>query len=265
MSYSEADDFIEKENTLAAIRHWLGVVAIPAQGLRALEIGGSGGMLAGLLAKDAAHVTCTDVVDWNSRYDGCFPKLLKDKFERNGKPFSYSNIEFVYGDAQNLVYRDDLFDLVFSLNVFEHIPSPVAALREAIRVARPGGLIYLNFDPVWTADSGSHFLHRIDEPWAHLLKTDAEIAQIMERNGASPEEIMSFRNDMNRLPAAYYRDNFPQVVAETGAKLLYQTSWSGTTDPAFERHPNLALASTAIGSPLPDLLVRGYCFVIQKG
>lgn len=265
MSYSEEDDFREKDNIVAAIRHWMDHASIDPQHVRALEIGGSGGLLAGLLAQEVDHVTCTDVVNWNSLYDGCFPKLLKDKFERNGRAFEYSNIEFLFGDAQNLVYRDNLFDLVFSLNAFEHIPSPIVALREIMRVTRPSGLIYLTFDPVWTADSGSHFLHYIQEPWGHLIHDDAQIASIMTRNGASANEVESYLNDMNRLPVSYYRDNFLNVISENGGSILYSNSWSGTTDPSYADHPNLVRASEKMEMVTEDLLVRGFCFVIKKG
>lgn len=265
MTYVEMDDFTEKEQVVTAIKYWLNEAGVALRGARALEIGGSGGLLAGLIARDVEHVTCTDVVDWNGQYDGCFPKLLKEKFERNGRLFNYGAVEFVFGDAQNLVYRDNLFDFVFSLNVFEHVPSPVAALKEAIRVTRPGGVIYLSFDPVWTADSGSHFLHRIGEPWAHLVKDDGEISAAMARGGASPDEIQSYRRDMNRLPVAYYRDNFPQVVEDQGARLLHQASWSGTADPSYVSHPNLVAAAALLGASTDDLLVRGFSFVIQKG
>lgn len=70
-----------------------------------------------------------------------------------------AKIEFHAVDTTNMIYHDGLFDLVVSFNAMEHIPDPEAALRKMIRVTRPGGLIYITFDPMWTSDSGSHFYH----------------------------------------------------------------------------------------------------------
>jgi len=43
------------------------------------------------------------------------------------------------GDAENLPFPDDNFDLVYSWGVLHHSPDTVAAIREVHRVLRPGG------------------------------------------------------------------------------------------------------------------------------
>ncbi len=45
----------------------------------------------------------------------------------------------VIGDAHELPFRDDGFDLVLSMQVLEHVCSPWIAVQEASRVLRPGG------------------------------------------------------------------------------------------------------------------------------
>jgi SAM-dependent methyltransferase len=45
---------------------------------------------------------------------------------------------FRTGDVQALPYPDDTFDVVTSFQTMNHVPNPLAALREAARVARPG-------------------------------------------------------------------------------------------------------------------------------
>lgn len=262
--YSEEADFADKDRILADISHWLEVILGHPEHVRALEIGGAGGMLAGMFANKYGHVVCTDVVDWNSQYGGEFLKLVSEKFIRNGRQFDFARLEMLVANAENLCFRDNYFDVVFSLNALEHIANPLAALREVIRVTRPGGIIYLNFDPVWTADSGSHFLHRIGEPWAHLVKSDQEITSIMSQNGASTDEINSFMNHMNRLPAAFYRDNFPEVVKNCGSRIVQFNCWSGVCDDAFLEHENLKFAAQHLQTPIEDLLIRGFQFVIVK-
>lgn len=262
--YTEEEDFKEKEQVLSDLSYWISEVFGDRKITDTLEVGGSGGILSGLFAEKFGSVICTDIVDWDLKYSGQGIKLLKEKFARNQKPFSLELVKYLPADAQNLLFRDNWFDLVFSLNAFEHIPDPALALREAIRVTKPGGMIYIRFDPIWTADSGSHFLHRIGNPWEHLLVEDGRIAEIMRSNNASEDEIESYKFDMNRRPVEYYRTVLPQTVAELGCEMRYYTSWAGTVDDSFRDHPNLAAAAKKTNLTADDLMVRGFQFIIEK-
>lgn len=44
------------------------------------------------------------------------------------------------GDAENLAFRDDAFDVVYSWGVLHHSPDTPGAIREVRRVLRPGGV-----------------------------------------------------------------------------------------------------------------------------
>ena len=55
-------------------------------------------------------------------------------------------LHFLVEDASNLNFELLSFDLVLSQNVFHHIPNWEKAVREIVRVLRPGGyLIWLDF------------------------------------------------------------------------------------------------------------------------
>jgi SAM-dependent methyltransferase len=51
------------------------------------------------------------------------------------------NLGFTTGDVYALDYPDAAFDVVFAHQVLQHLSDPVRALREMIRVTRPGGLV----------------------------------------------------------------------------------------------------------------------------
>ncbi|MFC1710094.1 class I SAM-dependent methyltransferase [Patescibacteria group bacterium] len=56
---------------------------------------------------------------------------------------SYPKINFIRGDVEKLPYKDEMFDLVYSAFVLEHLDDPEKVLNEAIRVTKNKGVIVL--------------------------------------------------------------------------------------------------------------------------
>jgi len=52
-----------------------------------------------------------------------------------------TNVTFGVGDAYQLGFDDDTFDVVHAHQVLQHLADPVAALREMRRVCKPGGIV----------------------------------------------------------------------------------------------------------------------------
>ncbi|MCB9875299.1 MAG: class I SAM-dependent methyltransferase [Planctomycetaceae bacterium] len=51
-------------------------------------------------------------------------------------------IQLDQADAKQLHFEDEQFDIVMSNSIVHHIPEPVSVLREALRVVKPGGLLF---------------------------------------------------------------------------------------------------------------------------
>jgi ubiquinone/menaquinone biosynthesis C-methylase UbiE len=264
--YSEVEDFREKQEAysrmIAALDRMTGVDTVRNCQL-ALEVGGSGGLLAGMVSHAGPRVICTDIEDLQVKYNGEFPRLLKDKFTRNSYELDLRKIEFHTMDAEALIYGDNKFDLVFSLNALEHIPDPIKAVGEMWRVLKPGGVVYASFDPVWTADSGSHFMHYTKEPWLHLLVDDDEYCSLMKSAGAADWELDEYRCAMNRLPATNYMQDMRAVIEKIFSKHTLN-HWSGCVLDEYINHVNKVKASEITGLSPQILMVRGFELVALK-
>jgi SAM-dependent methyltransferase len=85
-------------------------------------------------------------------------------------------LEQVEGTATALPFDDDSYDVVLSLEMMEHLPSEAVradALREMLRVVRPGGRVVVTFPAGETAARLDGWLntayrkrHGKDHPWA---------------------------------------------------------------------------------------------------
>lgn len=162
-----------------------------------------------------------------------------------------------------LLFRDGVFDWTLAFNFFEHVADPGLALCEMMRVTRPGGHLFVTFDPIWTADTGSHFFHRVGAPWAHLLMRTEQFEARMRREGASPEDVEDYRHGMNRVRLAEYRRVLRAAAAEAGVRVIEEASWSGVVDRPHRWHPNFLRARLA-GYSKEELLTRGVRYVLQK-
>jgi SAM-dependent methyltransferase len=91
-------------------------------------------------------------------------------------PRPVDGVTVVTGDATALPVPDASFDAVFASALLQHLADPLAALREARRVARPGAVI-----GVVDADWDGELLH----PSNPVLRRSTEVARRL-REGTSP-------------------------------------------------------------------------------
>jgi len=123
---------------------------------RVLEVGcGEGIVLAALAARLPG-----------TRFDG----LELDETALEQARVRCPGAELVRGDACELPFGDQSFDLVVCLEVLEHLPEPVRALRELRRVARGGCLLSVPHEPFFRVGNllrGKN-VGRLGDPSDHL-------------------------------------------------------------------------------------------------
>jgi ubiquinone/menaquinone biosynthesis C-methylase UbiE len=261
--YSEKNDFLHHRKEIDDFFECLNKAKVLINDtMTVLDLGAGQGMHAGFLAEHFRDVYCSDIIHYTSLYGGEFFKLLKEKYERNGYRLDLQKVHFIRTDAMSMSYRENFFDMIISFNVFEHIPEPEVALKEMIRCTRNGGYVFIQFDPIWTADTGSHFSHRVTEPWAHLVLSEEDFTARMKASGAADSEVEDYRTAMNRKRLRHYRGILRDLKKGGDIRIVTETYWSGFADESHRRHPFFAQCLKE-GFDKEELCVRGGRFLLR--
>ena len=100
-----------------------------------LDVGCGVGITACYLAKEyGCRVLAIDISE----------RMIDRAKERAKRKGAEDKIEFRLGDAQNLPFNDDLFDVVISESVTAFVADKQGAVNEYVRVTKPDGYIGLN-------------------------------------------------------------------------------------------------------------------------
>ena len=93
--------------------------------------------------------------------------------------FGIQGIEYIYGDASDMLLEDDQFDLVTCRHSLQIFDRPELILRELYRICKPGGRVYV------TNEKNSHCL---GEPRAESIQwTYTEVARLFAHFGMDVE------------------------------------------------------------------------------
>jgi len=69
--------------------------------------------------------------------------------------------------AEKIPFKDNEFDIVYLFDILEHVNDPTLAIKEAKRVVKKGGLIFLDFSPYYAYPTGHH-LYSLGFPFGFL-------------------------------------------------------------------------------------------------
>jgi ubiquinone/menaquinone biosynthesis C-methylase UbiE len=172
-----------------------------------LEVGCGSGFAVQLFAEAGARVTAVDLTDW-----------AVETTRRRLDAFGL-DANVMRADAERLQFDDESFDLVFSWGVIHHTSDMDAALRELVRVCRPGGQIVLmvynrhslffvvyrafaRFLPLWRR-LGLHFEGaRAGEREGLIARhfSPAELTRKLESAGLRDVVVVPYGQDAELLP-----------------------------------------------------------------
>ena len=125
----------------------------------------------------------------------------------------------VLADAAHVPFAKGYFDVIVSINVFEHVDDLSAVLYECKRLLHPGGLIFLYFPPFYSP-WGAHVEGWINFPWPHVVFSDRVLIRAIRRI----EEMRKLNEDY--IPPAQvgwqYLEHLPELnrITARGFKRL---------------------------------------------
>jgi len=181
---------------------------------------GAGGKSLYYASLGARKVTGLDVVEsYKAESETLAEKLgLSDKFE------------FVLRDATKSGFADNSFDTIIMNDFMEHVSEPEKLLKEARRIIRPGGKIYINFPPYYHP-FGAHLSDAVNMPWCHLFfseKTLVDAYKDLVKNLPDGENRINFRiskDDKGREYFSYINKmtikRFKKILREQNISPVY--------------------------------------------
>lgn len=128
-----------------------------------------------LAADTVAEVNEHHVLDGATVVDvGCGPAEFAHAFRDAGAQYVGLDVDVhtveagerpyaITARGEHLPFADASADVVMSSNVMEHVPHPGVLGREMIRVARPGGLVFISYTAWWSPHGGHE-----TAPWHYL-------------------------------------------------------------------------------------------------
>jgi 2-polyprenyl-6-hydroxyphenyl methylase / 3-demethylubiquinone-9 3-methyltransferase len=167
------------------------------RGLRALDVGCGGGLLAEEFARLGCQVTGLDPSE---------PSIATARAHASQSGLA---IAYQVGVGEQLSFADASFDLVYCCDVLEHVSDLNRVIAETARVLTPGG-VYC-FDTINRTLFSKLTVIKLLQEWKatallppHLhaweqFITPAELRHLLARHGLAPQEIQGMTPEVNPL------------------------------------------------------------------
>ena len=163
-------------------------------GMTILDAGCGEGTLSILMARKGARVTGCDISKPNVTQ--CNMRAKEQNVE----------VDFCVGDAEDLPFDNDSFDLVVSSHVLEHLPNFDTGLREAMRVTKKRAIIAIPTLPNMCS------VVQIGQGWFYLQ---------------GPRSFLAFFVGLGKMLLAFLlrKEGVDETYAGTGAPHVFRFPW----------------------------------------
>lgn len=186
-----------------------------------------------------------------------------DLIDDLGNKFQHKSVKYYHGFAENMyLFEDNTYDLVYSFATFEHVHDIKNAYKEAARITKPGGIVYIFASPLWDSPYGHHYDNIYKGyPWIHLRFDETEMLDFCAKNGidttAGNINYMLKSGEFNRRKSGEYTEACNDVLnVEIISNQLAQV------DATMEKEIDKTILDK--GYKLDDLLSIWHLFIARK-
>jgi len=188
---------------------------------------------------------------------------IRDHMSSNALlPFS-PKIDFVEDDINNSIFSDNSFDLVFGIEVMEHVMHPLKALKQMHRITRPHGFVFQEYNPFFCIEGG-HSLCTLDFPWGHArLSADDFIKYTsMYRLNEAAVDQSFYLNNLNRMSLS----DIDGYINEAGFKTVEFITWTDDLVQEALKIPNIISQIRQINetATIQDLITDRVWLLLEK-
>jgi FkbM family methyltransferase len=193
---------------------------------------------------------------------------------------TYPKVEVVAADAHRLheTLENCSVDVVFGVNILEHLEDIPQALKSISTVLRPGGVCFLAGYPIWTSARGHHVMasSRTGEysfesdtnplpPWSHLYWGEAEMTAYLAGKGIDDDAIAQISDCVFRARMGLNRTPCAEIIrAFEDSDFTIVKSWE-IGDKYPDLHTlNLIKSSSIWWNPEERYQIRGITYLLRK-
>ena len=177
-------------------------------------------------------VMAAEILERGCRFWGVDPSAKMIEIGR-GRFGHDPRVRLERGDAERLEFPDCSFDAVLCMGVIDSVPDGPTAIREMVRVLRPGGTLVLTFINVFSPYAWwkNYAFYPLVEAWHRL------------RAAVGDPTINPGRVRSGNLRALYSRRRAEQLVCAAGARVIEVSRYyfNPFISPLDEIVPRLAL------------------------
>jgi SAM-dependent methyltransferase len=176
-----------------------------------------------------------------------------------------SQFRLIKSNAESMPIMNNTYDVVYSVATLEHIHDPYAAVKEMIRVLKPGGIFYCNAGPLWYSHYGYHAKKEwpaLYEPWFHLIYSKEEYIKKRKdilHNDEYARRISRIYDSpqYNRLPSHIYYEIVSNLILDhIPLKISFNFGSESFLNDAFK--------NKLIKYDLRDLITESFTIVLRK-
>lgn len=128
-------------------------------------------------------------------------------------------------DFSHIPFKDGTFDIVYLMQVFEHLRDPHGFMKELARILKNGGTLYLalpNAASIWRKVFGENWVSGWFAPFHLFFYNRDMLAKMAEEHGFDVVESWS------RTPESWFRLNLKAYLYSKENQLEWRSTWLDT-------------------------------------